>query len=900
MVAGILLLETKLYTPQPRPGLVSRPRLLDYLNRALERKLTLVSAPAGFGKTTLLAAWLAATPVSHAWVSLDQSDNDPTFFWSYVITALQKMRSGQSKLGEQALGLLQSSQPPAIETVLSILINEISAVENDFVLVLDDYHFIESQAIHGAIAFLLDHLPPQMHLVMASRSDPPLPLARLRVRRELIELRPADLRFTTDEAMTFLNQVMGLDLAAADVATLERRTEGWIAGLQLAALSMQGQANVSRFIAAFSGDDCYVIDYLLEEVLQRQPDDRRDFLLQTAVLKRLNGSLCNAVTEQTQGQKKLEMLERSNLFVVSLDNQRRWYRYHHLFADVLQTYLQAENPDLVSTLHRRASEWYEQNNLPADAIYHRLAAEDFEQAAALIERIWPIMRSSCQEATVRAWIRSLPPDFLQVRPVLSVVHAWVLLSADQLDAVETCLQAAEHWLVDATNKTKAGPVVVDAAQFKALPASIANARAYRAQALGDIASTVAYAQQALALLPDDADYERGTTSALLGLAHWAKGDLEAAYQAFTDGMANIYQGGGIVVVIGASFIRVTLRVFQGRLQDAIRIYKESLQLATQEGYRLSELNLGLSELHHEQGNWDAARELMQKSERLSKDTSLLGFEHLRYAAKARMRQTEGDMQGAIALMEQAEQCYYRSPLPDALPLAALKARMWVAAGQLAAALNWVQQQGLSVEDDLSYLREYEHITLAKILVAQYQRDGTEQIIQDAIVLLNRLLTAAESGDRGWSVLEILITLAMAHKAHRDVKSAIASLKRALTLAEPEGYIRVFMTEGKPMQELLRQVAVENVSAYVQQLLSAFEGGTSSSVAAATTELIEPLTPRESEILRLVAVGMRNQEIADQLVISLATVKRHVANVYGKLGVNSRTEAVAEANRLNLL
>ena len=523
-VAGIPLLETKLYIPRWRTGLVSRPRLLERLDQAIERKLTLVSAPAGFGKTTLLAEWLAATPSNErtaGWVSLDRSDNDPAFFWAYFITALQKIQPG---VGERARSLLHSPQPPPIESVLTTLINEINAIEEDFALILDDFHVIDALPAHDGIAFLLDHLPPHMHLVIASRADPLLPLARLRARGEATELRAADLRFTPGEVAAFLNEAMGLKLSSQDVAALETRTEGWIAGLQLAALSMQGREDVAGFVAAFTGDDRYIVDYLVEEVLQRQPERVRSFLLQTCILDRLCGPLCDAVTGQERGKSMLEALERGNLFVIPLDDRRQWYRYHHLFADVLHAHSTERQPDL-PVRHRRASEWYEQNGLPSDAVRHALAADDFERAAALVELAGPSMRMSRQEATLLGWVKALPDELIRARPVLCVVSAWALLDGREPEAAEARLRDAESWLDTAADikerpeAPSAEMVVVDERQFRSLPASIANARAYRAQALGDLPGTVTYARQALELLQEDDYYERGTTAALLGLAY---------------------------------------------------------------------------------------------------------------------------------------------------------------------------------------------------------------------------------------------------------------------------------------------------------------------------------------------------------------------------------------------
>src|SRR6266498_951378 len=403
------LLETKLHVPRWRRGLVARPRLSERLSRGAESALTVVSAPAGFGKTTLLAQWLATAPgdgPSAAWLSLDQRDNDPAVFWTYLVAALQTAAHG---VGAGALSLLQSPRPP-IEAVLATLLNDLGAVSNDVVLVLDDYHVIDARDVQDGMAFLLEHLPPQIHLVIASRTDPALPLARLRGRGELVEIRAADLRFTPDEAAAYLNGVMGLVLTARDVAALEGRTEGWIAALQLAALSMQGREDTAAFIAGFAGDGRYIVDYLAEEVLQRQPEHVQHFLLQTSILDRLSGPLCDAVTGQDGGRAKLAALERGNLFLVPLDDRRRWYRYHQLFADVLQAHLRDEQPGELPDLHRRASAWYEQNGEPSETIRHALAAGDFERAADLVELAIPAMRRSRQEAAVRGWLKAPPGD----------------------------------------------------------------------------------------------------------------------------------------------------------------------------------------------------------------------------------------------------------------------------------------------------------------------------------------------------------------------------------------------------------------------------------------------------------------------------------------------------------
>src|SRR5438132_5590736 len=534
------LLETKLYVPTRRRDLVPRPRLRERLDRGVESKLTLVSAPAGFGKTTLLAEWLGAADADvrlAAWLSLDHSDNHPPSFWTYVIAALQTVAPD---VGASAISLLQSAQPPAIESVLASVLNELNAIAQDLVLVLDDYHVIDAHDIHTGTVFLLDHLPPQMHLVIGSRADPALPLARLRARGELVEIRAADLRFTPDEAAAYLNEAMGLDLTARDLAALEERTEGWIAALQLAALSIQGRDDVAGFIAGFAGDDRYIVDYLVEEVLQRQPQHVRSFLQQTSILDRLSGPLCDAVTGQDGGKAMLEALERANLFVVPLDDRRRWYRYHHLFADVLRARMLDEQPDEVRELHRRASAWYEKNGEPPEAIRHALAADDLPRAADLLEPAAPALLRSRQEARLLRWLKALPEDVLRCRPVLGNAYAGALLSTGQLDGVEAHLRDAERWLdTPMEDARSAGMVVVDEAGFHRLPGAIAVHRAGHALLQGNVAETVSYARRALALVPEDDHLGRGSAAALFGLAAWASGDLESAHQSYAAAQASL-------------------------------------------------------------------------------------------------------------------------------------------------------------------------------------------------------------------------------------------------------------------------------------------------------------------------------------------------------------------------
>ena len=603
------LLETKLFVPRPRRGLVPRPRLRARLDRGAGSKLTLVSAPAGFGKTTLLAEWLAAGQRSAAWLSFERGENDPVSFWTYVIAALRTVAPG---VGASELALLQAPPPPAIQVVLTTLLNELGAIASDMVLVLDDYHVIDAPEVQDGMAFLLDHMPPRLHLVIASRADPALPLARLRGRGELVEIRAADLRFTPDEAAAYLNGVMGLQLTARDVAALQGRTEGWVAALQLAALSMEGRADVAGFIAGFAGDDRYIVDYLVEEVLQRQPDHVQTFLLQTSILGRLNGPLCDALTGQGGGNAMLEALDRGNLFLVPLDDRRRWYRYHHLFADVLRARLLDEQPDRVHELHRRASDWYEQHGERAEAIRHAMAGEDFERAADLIELAIPALRQGRQDETLRRWLEALPDELFKLRPVLSVGYAGALMIRGELEGVEARLRDAERWL-DTTSGIRKGPraqsaemVVVDDEQFRGLPNAIALYRAGQARIRGDVAGTMTHARRALDLAGEDDHVGRGAPAALLGLAYWTTGDLDAAQRWYADAMASLDKAGHHTDVIGCAMTLADIRIAQGRLRDAMSTYERGLQRATEQPGSVlrgaADMHVGMSELFRERND----------------------------------------------------------------------------------------------------------------------------------------------------------------------------------------------------------------------------------------------------------------------------------------------------------
>ncbi len=932
------LLTTKLYIPPIRLGLVSRPRLIERLNAGLDRKLTLISAPAGFGKTTLMSEWVGNCGRPIAWVSLDESDNDPVRFLAYFVAALQKV---EPNIGEGVLNAFQAPQPPPIESVLTVLINEIVAISFPFALVLDDYHLITAQPIHDALTFLLDHLPGNMHLVIATRADPPLPIARLRGRGQLTELRLTDLRFTPDQVTEFLNQVMGLDLSADDVAALASRTEGWIAGLQMAAASMQGQEDVAGFIQAFTGSDRYILDYLVEEVLQRQPNHVQTFLLQTAILDRLTGPLCDAVTGRLeirdqattnlQSQAILEYLESSNLFIVPLDNERQWYRYHRLFADLLRKRLHQSQPDLVQTLHRRASAWYEQNGSMAEAIDHALSAGDFERAAHLVEQVAEATLMRSEIATFLGWVEALPDELVRARPLLCIYHAGALLWGSRpLDAIEARLQ-------DAVEADPDGSVTGKVAAIRALLAALQ----------GEVRHSTELSHRALELLPEESLFLRSVVVGSLGLVHLWSDDLVAATRIF-DELARIGQKTGNLMFTVIALRRLArLRTRQGQLYEARALYEQALELAVDRQRRPLPIAgfalIGLGELWREWNDLEAATRHLAEGIKLARKWGESGTIE-GYMTLARVRQALGDEDGAREAIQKAQRLALKTDTTelDDLGVALQQARLWIAQGNLEATLRWVKERGLALSpalpapsaaegsgvegpvlsgvegsdrdagpaaseasDDLLdyHLRKYEHLVLARVLIKQDQPD-------EALALLDPLLPRMEQQGRTGLVIEIQVLRALAFQAQGDDAQALAALEQALSLAEPGGYVRIFVDEGPPMARLLYEAAARGIApTYVGRLLVAFDTSESASeygsIGATPTHthsqpLIEPLSEREIEVLQLIAEGLSNREIARKLFLSMSTVKVHTYNIYSKLGVHSRTQAVAKARALGIL
>ncbi len=884
------LLATKLYIPPVRSNIVLRPRLTGRLNEGQARKLTLISAPAGFGKTTLLNEWLAQCGRPAAWLSLDDRDNDPARFLAYLVAATQTIAPN---VGKQVMSALQSPQAPPIESVLTALLNDIAAsVTNDFTLVLDDYHTIDSKPIDHALSFLLDHLPLRMRVVVATREDPQLPLARMRAGNQLTELRVADLRFTPAEAAQFLNQTMGLNLAADDIAALEARTEGWIAGLQLAAISIQGQPDSASFIRSFTGGHHFVMDYLVEEVLQQQPARIQTFLLRTSILDRLCGPLCDAVLRDAaaSGQATLEYLERANLFIVPLDNERRWYRYHHLFADLLRQRLrqhiatdgasEAGDAPSVAELHQRASGWYEAQGLEIEAFQHATAANDIERAERLIEGNGMPLHFRGVVMPVMNWIASLPNAVLDAHPSLRMAYSSVLLVTGQTTGVEQQLQAAERSLENAEPNDTTRDLI----------GRIAAIRATAAINLLQVDAIIAHSQRALEYLAPTNLAFRTSTAWKLGLAYQLQGDRVAARQTYTDVIAIGQSSGNMVYVLLASTGLGMLQEGDNQLPAAAQTYQRIIELAGEPPLPFAcEAYAGMARVCYEWNQLDEAerygRQGRQLAQQIESADRFVGCELL----LARLKLAQGDTTGALTMLAEAERLARQQHLVD-------RARE-VAAAQVVALLR---QGHLAPAAQLAQTHE---LPISRARVALAQGDAPA-----ALATLAAYRQQMEAKDWKDELLKAALLQAIAFQAHADNDAALRALGDALALAEPGGIIRSFVDEGAPIARLLALAAARGLAPdYIARLLSAFDAETQHSEAPtprpgamSAQPLIEPLSQRELEILDLIAQGLSNHEISVRLFLALDTVKGHNRRIFGKLQVQRRTEAVAKARALNLL
>ncbi|MCB0192060.1 MAG: tetratricopeptide repeat protein [Anaerolineae bacterium] len=935
------LLKTKLYIPPARPQLVARPRLTQQLNRGLHRKLTLVAAPPGFGKTTLMSEWQAALPPddwSMTWVSLDDQDNDPVRFWSYIISALD---AAGTDLSSDVLPSLHTPQAPDIEAILITLINAMTTIDHHIILVLDDYHVINAEANHQALTFLLDNLPPRLHVAITSRTDPPIPLTRLRVRSQLTELRDSDLRFTPAEIATFLNQIMGLKLSPDDVAALEARTEGWVAGLQLAALSMQGYDDVQRFVQSFTGSHRFVIDYLAEEVLSQQPDHIRTFLLHTSVLDRLSAPLCDAVMNtansnsdgqphsaehfshlqsplhyQSPSQSILQHLEYANLFLIPLDSERRWYRYHHLFADFLKAQLAHITDEAhIADLHRRASDWYADNGHIPEAVRHALIIDDTDRATGLMEPVVIDMLAGGEVNTVATWLDALPDAFIQTRPRLSLSKAWTLIVTNRWDEIGPYIHYAEENLAPYATH--------DAAQLPdevlGMLGEIAALKAMRASNQGEIAEAITLCQAALKQLPQENRVVRSILLLALGGIYVSAGDLELATETLLEAISISQAINGLVIAMSALANLAGLYKERGNIEQAIEIFKQattsSSTALSKERYqspKITTLNtwayLGLAEIYYQRNELDKAQSYLDTGFELAQRGNFLGGNLvIAFIVQTLLTQARGDNAKALATIEQARNAVV-GEAPIESWIHAVEAWLWLVGGNFAAVQQWQQQSGLPLSDPADYVRlPGEHTILVRTWLAQERFD-------EAFALLENMHAAFKAEGRNGRLVEVVMLQALTLYCQGKVDQALIPLTLALKLGHQGGYIRLFVDEGLPMAQLLTLAKSRRIAAdesYLDRLLAAFNPDALETPAKLSKKatpsstltvqpLIEPLSDRELEVLELIATGLSNQEIADKLIIAEGTVKKHIHNIFGKLGVRRRSQAILRATELHLL
>jgi ATP/maltotriose-dependent transcriptional regulator MalT len=805
-------------------------------------------------------------------------------------------------------------------------VNELSVHSGEVTVVLDDYHLADGVDVAAGMTFLIEHLPPQLRLVIGTRADPTLPLSRLRARGELVEIRATDLRFSGEEVARYLNDLNGFDLTAADLAALEARTEGWVAALQLAALSLRDRDDRTSFIEGFAGDDRFVVDYLADEVLSRQPDDVRRFLLDTSILDRLTGSLCDAVSplagraDGRSGRAMLEALDRANLFLVPLDGHRSWYRYHHLFGDVLHAHLLEERPGDLADLHGRAANWYAEAGQTEAAVRHALAGGDVQRAADLVELTFRTLGRERREDLIRRWAHDLPDDVVRDRPVLAIALIGGLMASNEFDGVDLRLDQVEQLLA----KPVADLVIVDRDELARLPASIKMYRAALALVGGDPAAAISLAQQAVDVAVDGDDVVIGATTALSGLASWTTGDIASAHASYTAAIPALTRAGHIGDVLGASIALADMELRLGHLRDAERTYARALELAeanTSTGSAVmrgtADMLVGLSRMAWYRNDLTAVAEYLRRSDELGEAASLPQNPYRWRVGMARLRAAEGDLSTALELLDEAERVYVGDFSPNVQPVHATRARALAARGEpgdIAEARAWAQRHKVATDDELSYIREYEHITLARVLLAEHAATGSRQTLHDAAALLGRLLAAAEDGERMGTVIELEVLRAVAHQAGGARDESLEALGHAVELAHPDGWVRVFVDAAPVLTDLLRELATRQPqSAYTRELLASVTAHGSAAAGAAggaapgTTPApvpgpgpVDPLSDRELDVLRLLGSDLDGPAIARRLTVSLNTVRTHTKHIYTKLDVNNRRAAVSRAHQLGLL
>ncbi len=883
------LLMTKLYLPPTRSDLVVRSQLLQALDHSQQQKLTLLSAPAGFGKTTLLSMWLTRSQQRYAWLSLDKRDNDPGRFWLYIATTLQKIIP---EIQEEVLPLLSTLALPPSEALLTLLLNILAEVRQNVILVLDDYHLITEQDIHEKLSFFLENLPATTHLLIASRSEPTFSLTRLRAQGQLSELHSNDLRFSNTEATAFLCEIMHLNLSKEEIKELDAHTEGWIAGLQLAALSMQGQTQVSDFIATFRGNHRYILDYLSSEVLQRQSEPIRDFLLHTAILERLSAPLCNAITGQNNGQAMLEELERINLFLIPLDEQRHWYRYHHLFAEFLQERLQQREPELLPQLHLRASQWYEQHQMFTEAITHALRADAMQRALQMVEDSAIEIMKNGEIVTLLQWIRAFPEEQIRKHMHLHIFKAAALTGVGQLEYAERCLQEVEQSLKKMQEEIKTEQ---EQLLYEERYTEFAACRAIQAAFCADLPATFAWSQYALEHLRTEEDFIRSIVATSLGSAYLLLGNLQAAYETYTTAITAAFSIQNVHTALADIGALGFIQAAYGHLQQAIETHQQAIRMSRNKaGYLFPVVSMSyasLAQIWYERNNLEEAQRYAQDGIKQGKRWGYSGTLAQCSCVLATIQVNAEQTAEAFTTMEELERLVEGNTISLVAGLIrSQKALLHLRTGNLERAVYWAQTCGLSEHDTITYPRDGEYLILTQILLAQ---GATLQ----ARRFLERLISVTEADGRNWTLIDSLVQLALLEQAEGDLSAALNWLTKAVRLAASEGFVRVFLDKGEAILLLLRQLLWRaNAPKYTKILLTAF----GESPTGTTPQDREVLSERELHILRCIAEGRSNQEIAQELIIALSTVKTHLSNIYTKLEVHSRTQAIGRARESGLL
>lgn len=877
------IISTKIHIPLPRPTIVERPRLIDQLNQGCQAKLTLISAPAGYGKSSLVSNWAHENSIPVTWLTLDKLDNDVARFVNYFVAALKKFKSN---FGDMILPLLESPQIPSHQNLLSRLINELSSLDGPHILVLDDYHVITNRTIRELITFLIENLPSQIHLMILTRSDPQFSLSRLRARGQLLEIRADHLKFTGAETEAFFNDRMKMTLSKEEVSAFEERTEGWITGLQLVSLALQGlnTKDIKKFADAFSGSHFYIVDYLVEEVLNRQPEAIREFLLRTSILEQMTGVLCNQITGRDDSQSMLEKLEQENLFLIPLDDKRQWYRYHHLFADVLQSHLRASAPELFEKLHQRAAVWFEKQGFFEHAIRHAAAGNLLETAAELVETNAVYMLGHGELFTLLSLIELLEA-LLNERPWLCIYKSWALALLGQLDQADRWCQKAKA-IIDA-NESKPN---------RRMLGHIAAVQFYCTTYQGK--TDAAYAQKALECLPENEQVIRSIVISTIGSSLRFVGEYAQAEEALESTRQTAREAGNNYLELYALTTLSAVTYYQGQLHKSYKFAQDALQMSTLPNGQMdpsaSWALKGLGYINYEWNDLVAAEKYTQMALDLGpKWGEPIELAHM-FLLLSQINIAKRDLSSAQQAFEKGEEVIHTNAVSSGLVnwIEAQKAHYWIKLGDLKAADQWAQKSGISAKDEISLFRTNQYRTWVRVALAIENYNA-------ALELLIRLQERVEAAGRTRSLIQTLVLRALAHQVANDIPQALSVLERIITLTRPGGYIRIFVDEGEPMEKLLRLAQAREISKdYISKILAAFQE--TDIVSSPSLQLVEPLSDRELEVLCLIADGLSNQEIADRLIIAVGTVKAHTVNIYRKLNVNSRMQAVARARDLRLL